>query len=172
MLMRFGFLFFLFCFFFSPAFAFNVSDYDFLFSDGSLDQKVIDYANSNIDFVSSEVLLLFENKRINVFVSSEDGSVKSYGVVFSGKKISNVFLGKLSDADAELSTSSKVVERIVFSKDPFSSFLSAFNSGEIKFVGLSNEGKAASMAASVVGFFFSLFDSLKNFFSSLLNFFS
>ncbi|MEM4326617.1 MAG: hypothetical protein QXZ13_00410 [Candidatus Diapherotrites archaeon] len=170
-------LFFLLILFFQFSFVlaesnFSINDFDFLFVDGVLNEQSILAINSEIGLMPAELLSLFDSKKINVFVSLDNGSTKTYHVVFVGKKVEKVFLGTKENADVELRTGESSLRKIFFSEKPLESLVNAFNSGEIKLIGISDQGKASSFTASIFSTFLGLFNGIANFFSSIFSFFS
>lgn len=151
---------------------FSISNFDFLFSESGLNEELIKEVNSNIDLLPSDLLAIIQDKKVNVLIDLDDGSLKSYHLVFVGKKVKSIFLGSRQDADVEVRTNEKIVRRIVFSKDPFLELAESFNAGDVRLVGLTKEGKLAAFSASAFAFFVGFLNQLKSFFSNTFSFFS
>ncbi len=141
---------------------------DGYFEGGKLKQEHLDKMNAQLKEVPKELVSLFGNNRINIYVTLDDGSTTSYYTATTGGRVAEVLKGTKDDADLEVRLPESTIDRIALSKDPVGEFLGAMGDGEIKYRGLTPEGEAkgiiVNITTMVAGFFNGLFDFIAGLF--------
>lgn len=140
---------------------------DGFFENGSLKAEVLAQANANADNVPEQVFTLFGNKKINLYIQLDDGSIREYYVKTGAKTLEQLSIGTKPDADLEVRIKEPTVDRIVLSQDPVKELTGAINSGEIVYKGLTTGGQVNSIivnfGSAVFGFFDGIFTWVSGF---------
>lgn len=111
------------------------------FEGGKLKKGVMEKINSEAEKAPMPLLALVDNKKVNVYVTLDDGTVKSYWLSVAKGKLDDAAVGARSEAGFEARLDESTLDALVNSKEPFGLLLESVNSGKIKYVALSNEGK-------------------------------
>ncbi|PIN85142.1 MAG: hypothetical protein COV47_03770 [Candidatus Diapherotrites archaeon CG11_big_fil_rev_8_21_14_0_20_37_9] len=122
---------------------------DAYFDNGKLKQPVVDEINENLEGVPDQLFSFFGSDKINIYVTYTDGSVHDYWALTQDNLLVELHQGTKEDATIEIRINEKTVDRLFLSKKPFSEFLTAMNSGEIKYKGLNFEGKVKETTVGV-----------------------
>lgn len=147
----------------------NKDKLDSVFENGELRQEIIDKLNSQAESVPEQVRALFGNKKMNVYVELDDSTVKSYWIHAQDNKIKVIAQGARADADVELKVKESVLEGIIASQNPIDSFIKAMNAGEIKYEGLSAQGKTESMVVNIIAGAANVVTGVIGFFAGILD---
>lgn len=140
---------------------------DLYFTEGGeLKQEVLSKMNAQADKVPAELLAIFANKKLNIYVILDDGSVMEFYARTGAKSVDAVAKGVRQGADIEIRLSEPTVDRIYNSKDPVPEIVKAISSGEINYKGLTTEGQISSTAVNAGAGLFSFIDGVINFIKS------
>lgn len=129
--------------------------FDAQFTDGKLNQEVVDQINVQMRDAPAPALILFGKNKANVYMTYDDGTVRSYWIWTQNNLVNEISLGARSDADTEVRVNESTVDRIVNSANPFNELVNALSSGEIQYNGLTASGQMSgiivSIAAKIIG---------------------
>ncbi len=145
----------------------NRAQIDSYFETGEMKAQILSSINAQAATAPKEIFSLFGNRKINVYVTMDEGSVESYWVKVAAHSIGQVSLGARSDAGFEVDVSEKTVDGIVNSSKPFDRILNAINSGEIKYRALTEEGKGSELLVNVGAKIAGVFLVFINFFTGI-----
>lgn len=145
----------------------NKQAVDSLFVNGELKQEILDSLNASTKKVPPELLGIFGDKKMNVYVQLDDGTVQSYWISTEKGAIKQVLKGARDDASAEIKANEATVERIALSNNPMDEFIKAFNAGDIQYNGLDNSGKVESIVLKALSFVAGLLSGIVQFLSGL-----
>jgi len=145
----------------------NKETIDSYFTDGKLNQNILDEINKNAENVPEQLFSLFGNNKINMYVEFEDGSVNEYWAQTEKNKVTEVRQGARSLADIEIKIKETTINKLALSEEPFDEFLDAMNSGEIEYKGLTFEGTIKSATVSVTTTLVGIAKGIADFFSGI-----
>ena len=113
-----------------------------LFFDGSgeLKEEYLNQVNANLDGVPEYIFRLFGSDNINIYITFDDGAIKTYNAQTSANKLVYLRKGLNDDANITVELTESVINGIMSAEDPLDEFLDAFNSKEIKYSGTGVEG--------------------------------
>ena len=113
-----------------------------LFFDGSgeLKEEYLNQVNANLDGVPEYIFRLFGSDNINIYITFDDGAIKTYNAQTSANKLVYLRKGLNDDANITVELTESVINGIMSAEHPLDEFLDAFNSKEIKYSGTGVEG--------------------------------
>jgi len=113
-----------------------------LFFDGSgeLKEEYLNQVNANLDGVPEYIFRLFGSDNINIYITFDDGAIKTYNAQTSANKLVYLRKGLNDDANITVELTESVINGIMSAENPLDEFLDAFNSKEIKYSGTGVEG--------------------------------
>ena len=113
-----------------------------LFFDGSgeLKEEYLNQVNANLDGVPEYIFRLFGSDNINIYITFDDGAIKTYNAQTSANKLVYLRKGLNDNANITVELTESVINGIMSAEDPLDEFLDAFNSKEIKYSGTGVEG--------------------------------
>src|SRR3989338_8656601 len=113
-----------------------------LFFDGSgeLKEEYLNQVNANLDGVPEYIFRLFGSDNINIYITFDDGAIKTYNAQTSANKLVYLRKGLNDDANITVELTESVINGIMSAENPLYEFLDAFNSKDIKYSGTGVEG--------------------------------
>ena len=122
---------------------------DVYFENGGLKPEVRERINAEAGNAPDVVLGLVDDRKLNIYITLDDTTVKSYWVNVQGKQISEAGEGARSDAAFEIRMHEGTLDAIVSSGEPFGVALESYNSGEIKYTALTDAGKGEEFVVGI-----------------------
>src|SRR3989338_2260890 len=98
---------------------------------------------------------LFDEERINIYITSQEGEVIVVGIATANGKISEVSADQLENPTLNAYITEKVFRRILASKNPLAAFRQAFENADITY---SAAGYLGKIKFGVASFFLGIFD--------------
>ena len=144
------------------------SQIESFFEGGKLKQQTVDEINVQLESAPEQLVSLFGNNRVNLYVALDDGSVMDYYIRTEGEKVVEVLQDSKGDADLEVRLGENTIDRIIESSDPLDVFLKAMNSGEKKYTGLTPEGETKGALVRVISMLADFFKGIIEFISKFL----
>jgi hypothetical protein len=132
-------------------------------NNNHLKKEILSTINEQTSKVPNELILIFANKKINVYITSDEGLVKEFYAKTNNKTFDEISKGARMDADLEVRLNEATLLKIYNSKEPISELVKSISSGEIKYNGITNEGKINSTTINIVAGLLSFIDEIKNF---------
>lgn len=115
--------------------------------------QFIQIYNANVDQVPDFIKSIISNEKINIEVSTAQGTLQFYAVM-QDSTIQSGSVGSLDDATLLISTSEETIRRIAASPDPVGELKIALNTGDVSYSGL---GFFSSIKYGIISFLSGLF---------------
>src|SRR3989338_884102 len=115
--------------------------------------QFIQIYNANVDQVPDFIKSIISNEKINIEVSTAQGTLQFYAVM-QDSTIQSGSVGSLDDATLLISTSEETIRRIAASPDPVGELKIALNTGDVSYSGL---GVFSSIKYGIISFLSGLF---------------
>jgi len=128
-----------------------------------LKKEILSKINEQTGKVPNELLLIFANKKINIYITMVGGSIKEFYAKTNSKTFDEISKGSRKDVDLEVRLDESTLLKIYNSEEPISELAKAISSGEISYKGVTNEGKINSATINIVAGLLSFIDEIKNF---------
>jgi len=123
--------------------------------------------NDNTENVPELLFDLFGSDKMNIYINRSDGTQKAYSAVTADRKLVELRKGSFDDAEIKIEVQEETIEEIFQSDNPLERFLDAFNSGEIKYEGLTSEGKIKETTVNITTSALSILQSIYSFFAGI-----
>ena len=134
---------------------------------GKLKQEYLQEINKNTDKVPEMLFDLFGSDRINIHVIRASGEEKQYSAITKNRKLVEFRKGLLEDAEIRVEVKEELIEKIFQSQRPVEAFLNAFESGEIKYEGITQAGKIKETTVNVTTSIMSIAQKVYSFFAGI-----